>query len=67
MKSSEKIMGLMKENGWTDQMVADKIDIPVDFIVMMKKGLWEPSEMELEKLEEGFGLKTGSTFPDEEE
>jgi hypothetical protein len=66
MKSSEKILALMKENGWTDQMVADKIDIPVDFIVMMKKGVWEPSEMELEKFEEGFGLKAGSTLPDEE-
>jgi len=66
MKSSEKIFNLMKENGWTPQMVADKIDIPVDFIFMMKQGVWEPTEMEVEKFEQGFGLKAGSILPDEE-
>jgi ribosome-binding protein aMBF1 (putative translation factor) len=66
MKSSEKIFSLMRENGWSPQMVADKIDIPVDFIDMMRRGVWEPSEMEVEKFEKGFGLKEGSILPDEE-
>lgn len=60
MKASEKILAELKERGWTKDMLADKVDLPVEYFDMMKRGTYEPSEMEIELIEKVFGWKPGT-------
>ena len=66
MKIHEKVIKFREERGWSQEMLEEKSDIPLVYIDLLEKGRFSPSEMEIERLEEVFGLEPGTLADDEE-
>ena len=66
MKIYEKVIKFREERGWSKEMLEEKSEIPLVYIDLLEKGRFSPSEMEIERLEEVFGLEPGTLADDEE-
>lgn len=66
MKIHEKVIKFREERGWSQEVLEEKSEIPLVYIDLLEKGRFSPSEMEIERLEEVFGLDPGTLVDDEE-